>query len=64
MDIVDTLKDIANKGISVKVDIIGGKEREARKMKAWRSGEQVDNSIEKLKEKFKQKETENEKQNT
>ena len=51
MDIVQLVKDSLNKGIKIMIPIYGVKESDARKVKAWKAGEQVEEAVEKLKEK-------------
>ena len=54
MDILQLIKDGINKGVSIMVPVYGVKERDARKVKAWKSSEEVDKSIEKFQEQNKE----------
>jgi len=50
MDIVQLIKDGINKGIKIMIPIYGVKERDARKVKEWKAGEQVEKALQDFKE--------------
>ena len=54
MDIIQLIKEGLNKGIKIMIPIYGVKESDARKVKAWKSGEVVDQAVTKFQEENKE----------